>query len=250
MKTLTDLRKNINNGKPSIGTWMQIPSPEIAEILSATKYYDWIVIDMEHGTFSRSDIASIIRAIEIKESLPFVRLQKSNKTSVKNIIDFGFKGFILPMIESKNQLIEIKNELLYPPLGKRGVGFSRSNQYGINFEKAIKNNERPFLVGMIETKGGLDNINEILNTDFLDAIIIGPYDLSASLGVCGDFESIIFKEAYEFIKNQCFKKNINFGIHIVEPSNAKLEESIRDGCKFIAYSIDSVILHSVKPTIN
>ena len=69
MKTLTDLRKNINNGKPSIVTWMQIPSPEIAEILSATKYYDWIVIDMEHGTFSRSDIVSIISAIEIEESL-------------------------------------------------------------------------------------------------------------------------------------------------------------------------------------
>ena len=134
-------------------------------------------------------------------------------------------------------------------MGKRGVGFSRSNQYGINFEKAIKNNERPFLVGMIETKW-IDNINEILNTDFLDAIIIGPYDLSASLGVCGDFESIIFKEAYEFIKNQCFKKNINFGIHLVEPSNLKLERSIKEGCKFIAYSIDSVILHSVRPKIN
>ena len=70
MTNLTDLRKNINDGKPSIGTWMQIPSSEIAEILSATKSYDWIVIDMEHGTFSRSDIASIIRAIEINEVLP------------------------------------------------------------------------------------------------------------------------------------------------------------------------------------
>ena len=67
---------------------------EIAEIFSATKSYDWIVIDMEHGTFSRSDIASIIRAIEVNEVLPFVRLLKSDITSVKNMVDLGFKGFL------------------------------------------------------------------------------------------------------------------------------------------------------------
>ena len=165
------------------------------------------------------------------------------------MIDFGFKNLYYQWSNQKS-IDRNKNELLYPPLGQRGVGFSRSNQYGINFNNAIKNNEKPFLVAMIETRKGTENIDEILANDFLDAIIIGPYDLSASLGVCGDFESKIFKKTYNLIREKCFKKDINFGIHIVEPSNKKLKKSIKEGCKFIAYSIDSVILHSVRPEFN
>ena len=88
------LRSFINNGQTSIGSWMQIPSPEIAEIMSAKKSYDWIVIDMDHESFSKGDLTSIIRAIEAKDVLPFDSLQKSDILSVKNVNDFGFKGFL------------------------------------------------------------------------------------------------------------------------------------------------------------
>ena len=153
------------------------------------------------------------------------------------------------MIEDINQLNKIHDEILYPPNGKRGVGFSRSNQYGINFKNAVEDVNQPFLVAMIETKLGLINLEEILSAKYLDAIIIGPYDLSASLGVCGDFESEIFKDAFMKIRNLCYKFDTPFGIHLVEPSNIKLKKSIENGAKFIAFSMDTVMLYSLKPEL-
>ena len=99
-----ELRQSIESLNPSIGSWMQIPSAEIAEILAATESYDWIVIDMEHGSFSRNNLASIIRAIEKFNVLPFVRLKNNNASSVKDIVDCGFCGYVIPMIDSVSQL--------------------------------------------------------------------------------------------------------------------------------------------------
>ena len=180
MPLIKELRSSIKQRRPSIGTWMQIPSPEVAEILSTKKSYDWIVIDMEHGTFGKSDITSIVRAISMNSVLPFVRLQTNKVQAAKDVVDCGFKGYIVPMVENIKKLKEIRNAILYPPEGKRGVGFSRSNQYGINFNNAIKDKEIPFLVAMIETIEGLKNTENILNYEYLDGILVGPYDLSAS----------------------------------------------------------------------
>lgn len=248
MSSIEQLRSLLKNSKISIGTWMQIPSPEIAEIFSATNYYEWIVVDMEHGSFSRSQLPSIVRAIS-KNSMPFVRLQSKNLSSVKDVVDCGFSGYIVPMIENKKQLEIIFQAINYPPVGTRGVGFSRSNQYGINFEKVTDKNSKPFLVAMIETAPALENLNEILNYENLDAVIIGPYDLSASLGVCGDFESEIFKNAIAKVKNKSYELNIPFGMHLIDPCNLKLQELESDGAQFIAYSMDSVMLSYLKPSL-
>ena len=226
---------------------MQIPSAEIAEILSSTSSYEWIVVDMEHGSFSREQLPSIIRAISLNSALPFVRLQSNRPSAVKDIVDCGFNGYIVPMIEESTQLEEIYNAIMFPPNGRRGVGFSRSNQYGINFKREVVSQQRPFLVAMIETKKALLNLGQILNYEFLDAVIVGPYDLSASLGICGNFESDIFKDAYLEIKKNCQDKNIPFGIHLIEPNSSKLKDLILEGARFIAFSMDSVMLYSSKP---
>ncbi len=249
MQLINKLRTKLNESKPSIGTWMQIPSAEIAEILSSSKTYDWIVVDMEHGSFSRDQLPSIVRSIEINSVLPFVRLESNDVLAAKNVVDCGFDGFIVPMIENKEQLKSIYELINYPPLGKRGVGFSRSNQYGINFKNKVLKKNRPFLVAMIETKLGLENLEIILKEPYLDAILIGPYDLSASLGVCGNFESRIFIDAYNKIQNLCKDYDVPFGIHLVEPSQEKLKKIIEDGSKFIVFSMDSVMLYSLKPIL-
>ncbi len=249
MSSVDQLRKKIKNSNASIGTWMQIPSSEIAEILSATKSYDWIVVDMEHGTFSRDQLPSIVRSIEINSVLPFVRLQTNTVKSAKDVIDSGFLGFIVPMVENKEQLENIYKAITYPPLGKRGVGFAKSNQYGINFKNELESKFEPYLVAMIETSSGLKNLEQILSTDSLDAIIVGPYDLSASLGVCGEFDSPKFKKAYDLIRDLCAEYNIPFGFHLINPCNKQLKKTIEDGAKFIAFSMDSVMLHSLRPNL-
>lgn len=247
MKSIDQIRNSLKSSEPSIGTWMQIPSAEIAEILSASSSYEWIVVDMEHGSFSREQLPSIIRAISLNSALPFVRLQSNRPSAVKDVVDCGFDGYIVPMIEESTQLEEIYNAIMYPPNGRRGVGFSRSNQYGINFKREVVSQQRPFLVAMIETKKALLNLGQILNYEFLDAVIVGPYDLSASLGICGNFESDIFKDAYLEIKRNCQDNNIPFGIHLIEPNSSKLKDLILEGARFIAFSMDSVMLYSSKP---
>ena len=96
---------------------MQIPSAEIAEILSSTSSYEWIVVDMEHGSFARDQLPSIVRTISLNSVLPFVRLQSNQPSAVKEIVDCGFQGYIVPMIEESNQLNEIYNAITYPPNG-------------------------------------------------------------------------------------------------------------------------------------
>ena len=91
--------------------------------------------------------------------------------------------------------------------------------------------------------------DKILNYEFLDAVMVGPYDLSASLGICGNFESDIFKDAYLEIKKNCEDKNIPFGIHLIEPNSSKLKDLILEGARFIAFSMDSVMLHHPKPKV-
>ncbi|WP_288255752.1 HpcH/HpaI aldolase/citrate lyase family protein [uncultured Prochlorococcus sp.] len=245
--SIKELRLSIKDNQPSVGTWMQIPSPEVAEILSSTNYYDWIVIDLEHGSFSRNELPSIIRAVELNKVLPFVRLQSSNYTSLKEIVDCGFSGYIVPMIESPSQLETIYDQITYPPKGKRGVGFSRSNQYGLNFKEKVENQIQPFLVAMIETQNGLENIEKILDFKNLDAVIIGPYDLSASLNICGQFDNEIFIKAFDYIIDACKRKGIPFGTHLIEPCNKKLKEIIKKGSRFIPFSIDTVMLYQNKP---
>ena len=249
MKSIDQIRNSIKSSKPSIGTWMQIPSAEIAEILSATSTYEWIVVDMEHGSFSRDQLPSIVRSISLNSVLPFVRLQTNQPSAVKEIVDCGFQGYIVPMIEESNQLNEIYNAITYPPNGKRGVGFSRSNQYGINFKRKVVSQQRPFLVAMIETVKGLGNLEQILSSECLDALIIGPYDLSASLGTCGEFDSPEFKKAYDQIRKLCNKYNVPFGSHLIDPCNLRLKKTIDDGAKFIAFSMDSVMIYASKPNI-
>ena len=249
MQLIDKLRTKLNNSEPSVGTWMQLPSPEVAEILSSTNSYDWIAVDMEHGTFSKDQLPSIIRSMELNSVLPFVRLESNNISAAKYVIDCGFQGFIIPMIENKKELKDIYDYINYPPFGKRGVGFARSNQYGINFKNKVIKESHPFLVAMIETKLGLENLRDILSFEFLDAILIGPYDLSASLGVCGDFESKEFKKAVKTIKDLCKLNNIPFGIHLIEPSEDQLKKILKDGYKFIVFSIDSVMLYSSKPAL-
>ena len=121
--------------------------------------------------------------------MPLARLKKPDKFEARFVLDYGAAGIIIPMIETRQQLEEIVNEIIWPPGGKRGVGFCNANGYGEHFNEYSKEANKPFIIAMIENKVALENIDDILATKNLDAIIIGPYDLSASLGVTGDFSN-------------------------------------------------------------
>lgn len=236
---LKKIRIKLKNSKTTIGTFMQINSSEIAEILSNTKF-EWVALDMEHGTININDLNNIFRAIEINNKLPIVRLSSKNIIDCRKVLDYGACGVIIPIVENKLELENIIRNCKFPPHGSRGVAFIRSNNYGKEFDKYYnKLSKLKLIIAMIESVKGIENLDEILQTKFLDAIFIGPYDLSASLGCPGDFKNKIFIKALKKIKTECKKYNIPLGIHVVEPNRTNLQKIIEEGYNFIAYSMDT-----------
>lgn len=242
LKAINNIRNKLLNGGYSIGSWMQIPHSSIAEIMGQAGY-DWVAIDMEHGAISSHQLPDIFRALELGNTLPLVRLAQGHPKDCKQALDAGAGGVIIPMVESPVQLEKVKESTRWPPSGKRGVAFSRANLFGKNFDDYIEEAQRPLLVAMIEHIRALENIDAILNTSGLDAILIGPYDLSSSMGLTAKFESNEFLEAMNMIKNKADSAKMPCGIHVVNPSEDELKQKIENGFRFLPYSIDSVFLN-------
>jgi 2-dehydro-3-deoxyglucarate aldolase len=123
------------------------------------------------------------------------------------------------------------------------VGFSRANLFGKHFDVYREEAQAPLLVAMIEHIRAVENLGEILSVEGLDAILIGPYDLSASMGLTAKFEEPDFIAAMDRIRSLCSQNLIPCGVHVVQPDLFTLEQRIAEGYRFIAYSIDSVFLN-------
>lgn len=244
LNKIREIREALFSGKPSIGSWMQIPSTSVAEIMGHAGY-DWIAIDLEHGSMSTSQLPDLFRAIELGETLPLVRLARGHSKDVKQALDSGAGGVIIPMIESAAQLKDIIKCSCWPPAGERGVGFSRANLYGKYFDIYIEEAQEPLIIAQIEHIRAVENIDAILQTPGLDGIIIGPYDLSASMSLTAQFTHTAFLHALDSIQKACKKHKRAAGVHIVNPEPRELKQRIEEGYQFIAYSIDSVFLNKI-----
>jgi 2-dehydro-3-deoxyglucarate aldolase len=237
------IRQKLASNKPSIGSWIQIPHSSVAEIMGQAGY-DWVAVDMEHGAIAVHQLPDLFRALELGGTLPLVRLAHGQPKDCKHALDAGAGGVIVPMVESAEQLIAVRNACRWPPSGTRGVGFSRANLFGKYFETYHEEAQAPLLVAMIENIFAVDCLEDILSVEGLDAILIGPYDLSASMKITAQFEDPAFIAAIERIRTLCFKSNTPCGIHVVLPDVDVLKLRIKEGYKFIAYSIDSVFLNT------
>lgn len=235
------IRKTLAADQPSIGSWMQIPHATVAEIMGQAGY-DWVAVDMEHGAIAVNQLPDLFRALELGGTLPLVRLAQGHPKDCKQALDAGAGGVIVPMVESAEQLITVRDACRWPPAGTRGVGFSRANLFGKHFDTYREEAQAPLLVAMIEHTRGVEGLEAILNVGGLDALLIGPYDLSASMNITAQFDHQDFKAVLQRIFNMSSNKNIPCGIHVVAPSPEQLKHRIAEGYRFIAYSIDAVFL--------
>ena len=239
--TVNKIRKKLRNNDVSIGSWIQLNSPDVAEIMGQTAF-DWVAVDMEHGSIAHSDLPNIFRALELGGTLPIARIAEGTLSNCKQALDAGAGGIIAPMIMDAEQLEQIINWCCWPPKGIRGVGYSRANLYGKNFDSYRNEAQAPLIIAQIEHIKAVDNLESILSVGGLDATIIGPYDLSASMGLTGDLEHpdviIACKKVIEISK----KLGIPSGMHVVDPNKEKLKIATDNGYSFIAYSLDAVFL--------
>jgi len=242
-EAISRIRGKLNQGDPSIGSWMQIPHPSVAEIMGDAGY-DWVAVDMEHGAVSAHQLPDLFRALELGGTLPLARIAEGTPKECKQVLDAGAGGVIVPMIESAEQLKAIRDACRWPPSGSRGVGFSRANLFGKYFETYRAEAQAPLLVAMIEHIRAVEKLDELLQVEGLDAIMIGPYDMSASMGLTAQFDAPEFRATMEIILDLCTRNRIPCGVHVVKPELEGMRQRIVQGYRFIAYSIDSVFLNT------
>jgi 2-dehydro-3-deoxyglucarate aldolase len=239
---IRSLRERLRRGAVSCGSWIQIPHASVAEILGQADY-DWVAVDLEHGAIGHHQLPDLFRALELGGTLPLARLAEGHPTDCKHALEAGAGGVIVPMIESAEQLARVRDACRWPPAGSRGVGFSRANLFGKHFDRYQEEAQAPLLVAMVENIRAVENLEAILRVDGLDAVMIGPYDLSASLGMTAQFDAEPFRAAMARILSQCASAAVACGVHVVAPDVAELNARIAEGYRFIAYSIDAVFLH-------
>ena len=141
--------------------------------------YDWITFDLEHGSIGFSDLPNLLRATLVNDTVPFVRLPNLDSKLACKLLDIGFYGLILPNVQSFQELSQFISDVTWPPHGNRGVSFNRANNFGENFGQYSSFASSPFIVPMFEHYSCLEELKDILTLP-IDAILIGPYDLSAS----------------------------------------------------------------------
>ncbi len=243
MTALKNIRAKLASDRSSIGSWMQMPNASVAEIMGSAGF-DWVAVDLEHGAFASHQLPDLFRALELGGTLPLARLEQGGSAECKRVLDAGAGGVIVPMIRSAAQLAEVANACRWPPAGTRGVGFSRANLFGARFDSYRDEAQAPLLVAMIEHADAVDDLEPILAVPGLDAILIGPYDLSASMGLLAQFDAPEFTAVMARCLNIAKASGIAAGLHVVAPSPPDLAARIAEGYRFLAYSIDAVLLRS------
>ena len=236
------LKSKLKNKELSIGSWLTIPHQAVIEILS-TAGFEWLTIDMEHSPISIESIMNLIGHIQGNGMQALVRVSKNEEVAIKRVLDAGADGVIVPMIKNKEEAIEAVSFVKYPPLGKRGVGLNRAQKYGTAFDTYqdwVKNNA--VVIAQIEHIDAVNNLEDIFSVPGIDGIIVGPYDLSASMGFPGEYDREDVKEALERIDIVAKKLNKPLGFHIVESDHSKILEKINKGYSFLAFSLDFFFL--------
>ena len=233
------LKERLKAASPTLGSWISIGDPTVTEIL-ANAGYEWLVIDLEHSAISISRAAELIRIIDLAGVEPLVRLTSNDPNQIKRVLDAGAAGIIVPMVNSKKHAESAVAATRYPPIGSRGMGLARAQGYGASLPEYIERQRTEItVIAQIEHVDALEHIHEILNVPGLDGFMIGPYDLSASLGRPGQFNDQSYLNAINRINQAGVAAGCPTGIHVVEPELEALNAALDDGYTFFESEVDS-----------
>jgi 2-keto-3-deoxy-L-rhamnonate aldolase RhmA len=235
---ITTFRDALQAGRPIIGTLLTIASPEVAEAL-ALLGFDWIFIDLEHGSLSIMDAQRAIQAVA-NRSLTLVRVPDGTPENIKRVLDTGCSGIIVPLVSSEFYARKVVALAKYPPLGERSVGLGRAQGYGLRFAEYLSSaNDQTAVIVQIEHRDALPNVGQILAVPGIDALFVGPYDLSNSMGLVGQVSHPDVVAAIDTVRATCAKTNSPMGIYCSNAERARNE--IKAGARVIAVGTD--VLH-------
>jgi len=207
------LRTVWSNGGAIVNGWLAIPSSFSAETM-AHQGWDSLCIDMQHGVIDYHDLVPMITAISTTPTVPIVRVPWLEEGILGKVLDAGAYGVICPMVNTVADAERLVRATRYAPLGSRSVGPIRALLYG-GQDYLEHANETVAVIGQVETRQSLDNLDEILQVPGLDAVYIGPADLSLSLGCVPAFDEVEppVAEAIEFVAAKCKEHGVVACVH-------------------------------------
>ena len=232
-------RKRLRDGETLIGTLLNLPSAAIAEVLAAAGF-DWLFIDAEHGAIDTGDLVSILQAVD-RDLACIVRIPELGAGAVKRVLDMGAAGIIVPQVETEAEAAEAVRLARYAPEGERGMGLARAHRYGFEFSEYLATaNDKIAVVVQAEHARAVDNIERIAAVEGLDAVFLGPYDLSASLGHPGDIHHPQVAEAIDHVTRICQAAGMPLGYFGLDAK--AVTPFMERGYTLICAGIDCVLL--------
>jgi 4-hydroxy-2-oxoheptanedioate aldolase len=206
---MPELRNLLHADRPAIGLWVQIPTALTAEMVAAAGP-DYVVVDQQHGALAPQELMAMLLAIEAAGAPPLVRVASNDVTVIGQALDFGAAGVIVPMVNSQEEAAAAVAACRYAPQGVRSLGVLRGDHAD------------PVCLTMVETRAGLENVDEIARTPGLDGIYIGPGDLALSLGLQPAFrhEDPQLLQAIQSIKEACAAAGVICGLHCLAGEDA------------------------------
>ena len=197
----------------TIGCWLSMANAYSAEAI-ANLGFDWVCVDLQHGIIDYPDLAVMLPAISTTATIPMVRVPWNEPYEIMKVLDAGAYGVIVPMVNNREEAAQAVAACRYPPVGNRSFGPIRAAMYG-GAGYAAEANDHIACLAMIETKEGIDNLEEIVTTPGLTGVYIGPADLALAMGlqVRGDQPQEEHLEMVKHIQATCKNAGIACGIH-------------------------------------
>jgi len=216
MRTNT-VKQAWKQGKGTVGAWLSVPSAYSAEVM-AHQGFDWLCVDMQHGVNDYKDAVAMMTAISTTETIPFVRVPWNDPSVIMKVLDAGAYGVVVPLINTRADAEAAVAACRYPPQGIRSNGANRAMLYaGADYVQYA--NEEIACIPMIETKQAIENLDDILSVPGVDAIYIGPSDLSFALGLPPrmDNEDPLHVATVDRILQACKRHGVAAGSHTGGP---------------------------------
>jgi 4-hydroxy-2-oxoheptanedioate aldolase len=241
------LKQQLASGKSVFGSFVFLPSPDIVEIMGFAGF-DYVIIDLEHSPKNWDHVANMIRAAELHDMAPLVRIRENSEKAILEVLELGAAGVVVPFVQTADDVVKAARAMNYFPKGMRGTcTLTRAARYGGLRSEFIphtqRQNDRLVLIAQIEDTQGVENIQEILACEpGIDALIVGRSDLASSLGVPGQVEDPTVLQATRHVIEaaQKNKRSVPSGIGLYSPNEAP--NWIDAGCRLFFYSADTALL--------
>ena len=238
--TIDPVRARWAADEAAIAAWLLLEGPASAETL-ATAGFDAVVVDLQHGHATLHDLPHVLRALQAMPAVPFVRAAWNDPAELMRVLDLGARGVICPMVGSRPEAEAFVSACRYPPAGTRSYGPIHA-ALSQGTEQATRANAQVLLFAMIETRAGLENLDEIAATPGLDGLFVGPADLSLAMGLetFAELTDPTLLETLDTIVDVSNSHSITAGIHAPFPPRAA--EMAARGFRFVSCAVDADLL--------